>query len=262
MKQLNLETTRRPVIITGAGGGIGRAVAVRLANEGYPVALIGRSTSKLRRTARCLPHGIESVSVSVDVTNRRDLEKAIAYVASTIGHLGGIVACAGISGPNYITKKVDRWEEILSVNLSGVYYSFFATYRHLTQDSIPKHMIAISSILARIGLPSHSAYCASKAGLTGLVHALALEWASEKIYVNAIAPGWVKTPMSQRSLQRLARRKCLSADLAVQKALEAVPLCRMSQPEEIADLIAFLFINNLSITGQTIDCNNGAWFNQ
>ena len=120
-------------------------------------------------------------------------------------------------------------------------------------------VIFISSILARLGVPGYSAYCASKAGLLGLTRSLANELAGEKILVNAICPGWVDTSMAQEGLQAFADALAISKETAFEKAMQEVPLKKMSEPQEIANMVGFLISEEQnSITGQTLDINNGS----
>ena len=113
--------------------------------------------------------------------------------------------------------------------------------------------------MARLGVPGYSAYCASKAGLLGLTRSLATELAQEKILVNALCPGWVDTTMAHEGLRAFAEALKISKEEALKKAMDDVPLGKMSKPDEIAQFTAFLISDaQASITGQTLDINNGA----
>jgi len=117
-----------------------------------------------------------------------------------------------------------------------------------------------SSVLARLGVANYSAYCASKAGLLGLTRSWAVQFAPKNILVNAICPGWVDTDMAQKGLQGIADNIGISKQEFFDIAMQSVPLKRMSQPHEIADLVFYL-LNQHSITGQAIDINCGAIMN-
>ena len=121
-------------------------------------------------------------------------------------------------------------------------------------------MVVISSCLARFGVPGYTGYCASKAGLLGLVRALALELASEQIQVNAICPGWVETDMAREGLQMMANELQMSYDEAYSQAMSAVPLGFMNQPQDIAGMVSWLISTDArGVTGQSLDINAGSW---
>ena len=131
---------------------------------------------------------------------------------------------------------------------------------YLKKDAAPfKKIVILSSVLARLGVPGYSAYCTSKAGLLGLTRSLAAELAQDKILVNALCPGWVDTTMAHEGLRAFSEALKISKEEALKKAMNDVPLGKMSKPDEIAQFIAFLISNaQTSITGQTLDINNGA----
>jgi NAD(P)-dependent dehydrogenase (short-subunit alcohol dehydrogenase family) len=123
-----------------------------------------------------------------------------------------------------------------------------------------KQIVITSSVLARLGVANYSAYCASKAGLLGLMRSWAVQFAPENILVNAICPGWVDTAMAQEGLQGIADGIGISKAEFFDIAMQSVPLKKMSAPEEIADLVAYL-VRQTSITGQSIDINGGSVMN-
>jgi NAD(P)-dependent dehydrogenase (short-subunit alcohol dehydrogenase family) len=228
-------------VITGAGTGIGRAIAQRLAAEGARLTLFARDESRLHDV---LP-GAETCSVDI-----RDRDAVFAAFTEPLDIL---VANAGIGGEN-VTDDGDRWDDIVGTNLSGTYWCCRAAEPLLPDGG---RIVVTSSILARIGVPGYTAYCASKAGLLGLVRAYAAELAPRKIQVNAICPGWVNTDMAW---QGLSMWPGLTADEAWAIAVQEVPLRRMGEPDEIAATVAWLASgDSLGVTGQAIDHNNGAW---
>ena len=171
----------------------------------------------------------------------------------------GVVANAGLGGENQYGDN-DRWHDILETNLTGTY--------QLVQEALPyfsvkesgfRQIVIIASILARLGVPGYSAYCASKAGLLGLMRSWAVELASEKILVNAICPGWVNTQMAVQGLETFAETSGQAYEKIYDEQMAQVLLGKMSEAEEVANLIRFLISENQSsITGQTLDINNGA----
>ncbi len=229
------------VVVTGAGTGIGRAIAERLAAEGARLTLLARDESRLRGIVA------NATTRSVDIRDRD------AVLAAFGEPLDALVANAGIGGPNEAGDG-DRWDDIVATNLFGTYWCARAAEPKLADGG---RIVVTSSILARIGVPGYTAYCASKAGLLGLVRALAAELSPRRIQVNAICPGWVNTDMAWQGLDAF---EGLNRNQAFDVAMQEVPLRRMSEPAEIAGTVAWLLSDDaLGVTGQAIDHNNGAF---
>jgi NAD(P)-dependent dehydrogenase (short-subunit alcohol dehydrogenase family) len=244
-------------IISGAGSGIGRAIAINIAQSGSKCVLLGRKKKPLQETLNLLA-GEGHRTLIADIRSKDSLEHAASEIADTA--VDGLVANSGIGGENYWGDN-DRWNDIISTNLTGTYNfvnSFLPNIRKNAGEE--KHILITSSVLARLGVANYSAYCASKAGLLGLMRSWAIQFAPEKILVNAICPGWVDTEMSQEGLQGIADNIGITKDEFYDIAMQSVPLRRMSQPEEIAGLVAYL-LSQRSITGQTLDINCGAIMN-
>ncbi|MEM7116686.1 MAG: SDR family NAD(P)-dependent oxidoreductase [Chloroflexota bacterium] len=244
------------ILVSGAGSGIGRATAQVLADAGHTILLLGRNRPTLEATLAMLDSPNKHDIITADIRNAQVLR---AGLQSANPALKAIIANAGVGGENHYGKN-DRWHEIVDTNLTGTY--------QLVQEALPyfaaketgfRQIVIVSSILARLGVPGYSAYCASKAGLLGLMRSWAVELASEKILVNAICPGWVQTEMATLGLQTFAEASGKSYETIYQEQMADVLLGKMSEPEEVAHLINFLVSSaQTSITGQTIDINNGA----
>jgi NAD(P)-dependent dehydrogenase (short-subunit alcohol dehydrogenase family) len=229
------------IVVTGAGTGIGRAIAERLAAEGARLTLLARDESRLHDVAP----GARTLSLDI-----RDRE---AVLAAFDEPLDALVANAGIGGPNEHGDG-DRFDDIVQTNLYGTYWCARAAERRLPDGG---RIVVTSSILARIGVAGYTAYCASKAGLLGLVRSLAAELAPRQIQVNAICPGWVNTAMAWEGLSLWPG---LSPEQAWEIAQQEVPLRRMSEPAEIAGTVAWLLSEDAKgVTGQAVDHNNGAF---
>lgn len=259
----------RVAVVTGAGTGIGRAIALRLAAQGAAVGLMGRRSAPLAEVAA--QAGPARV-VAADVSRRAAVDAAFAEIAAELGPLHIVVANAGAGGPNQDGPE-DRWDEILRANLDGAYYCLRAFKRHMAPadtaaESGARHAIVISSCVARFGAAGISAYSAAKAGQLGLVRSLAVEWAPQ-VLVNAICPGWVETQMAAERMREMGEAQARaagrapdaeSAAAARAELLGALPLQRISQPQEIAALVEFLCSPGAAaFTGQAFDPNNGAW---
>jgi NAD(P)-dependent dehydrogenase (short-subunit alcohol dehydrogenase family) len=244
-------------LVSGAGTGIGRAVARRLVAEGARVTAVGRRIEALAAVAAESPAAI--TARAVDIRDGDALEAVVTASVEEHGPFRGVVCNAGIGGANS-PGPGDRFFDLVETNLVGTYRTVRATQPHLASGPDTRHVVVMSSILARIGVPSYTGYCASKAGLLGLVRALAHELAEQNVQVNALCPGWVATDMAWRGIDAIA--KGLGTDRAggLAEAMSHVPLGRMSEPEDVAGLVAWLVSSDArGVTGQAIDMNNGAW---
>jgi len=247
-------------LVTGAGTGIGRAIALRLAAEGASLSLMARGKERLEETAgMCREAGATGVFVvAADVRDRSQVDAAVEAAAAALGPLRGAIANSGIGGANEPGPD-DRFDDLVQTNLVGTYSTLRAAQRNLVSGGA-RHLVAIASILGRFGVPGYTGYCASKTGIIGLVRALAHELAADEIQVNAICPGWVSTDMAWLGIDSMAAGIGISRDEAYAMAMGAVPMGRMSEPEDIAGLVAWLVSGDArGVTGQGIDMNGGAW---
>ena len=226
------------VAVTGAARGIGFAIAERLAAEGARLTLLDRD---------------ECPSIEGAATRVVDIRDRDAVFAAFDEPLDALVANAGIGGGNE-PGDGDRFDEIVQTNLYGTYWCARAAEPLLADGG---RIVVTSSILSRIGVAGYTGYCASKAGLLGLVRAFAAELAPRRIQVNAVCPGWVDTDMTRLGLSLFDG---LTEEEAWEVAKQEVPLRRMSDPSEIAATVTWLISDDaLGITGQAIDHNNGAF---
>jgi NAD(P)-dependent dehydrogenase (short-subunit alcohol dehydrogenase family) len=248
-------------LISGAGSGIGRAIALKLSqlSNQNRLVLLGRSSRKLEETKDLLSNSKEHLLVPLDTTDRQELSRSFKEIGLESRNLCGVIANAGLGGAN-IYGPNDRWADIIHTNLTGPYY--------LVNEALPalrkgndeyKHIILMSSILANMGVPALSAYCASKAGLLGLARVWALDFSKDKILVNTICPGWVDTDMAHAGIHALAQAMGMTDQKAMELQMSQVPLGKMSKPGEIAELVAYLMSpEQTSFTGQQFNINNGA----
>ena len=262
----HLRDMGKSILITGAGSGIGRATALKAAESGYRVVLVGRRPVPLEETHRALS-GDNHVVMSCDVADRvafqEGLVKSLGEPGSGASPLVAVFANAGIGGSNHYEdgEALDRWGAIMRANVTGVYVTLNACKPYLLASGQQvTHAVATSSVLARFGVPNQSAYVTSKTAVLGLVRSLAAEWGPDGILVNALCPGWVETEMARESIQRMADSQGLSFAECMAQQCAMLPTGRMSSPEDMADVVLWMVSEKQkSMTGQGLDVNNGSW---
>jgi 3-oxoacyl-[acyl-carrier protein] reductase len=238
----------RVALITGASQGIGRACALVLAEAGAKVALGARNLEKLSAVAAEVEAlGRKALPVALDVGNGDSAKEAIGKVLEGWQQIDILVNNAGIARDNLVLRmKPADWQEVLRTNLEGAYHCIRLVLPGMVRRRAGR-IINISSVVGQTGNPGQANYVASKAGLIGLTKAVAAEVASRSITVNAVAPGFVDTAMTQG----------LPAEVR-QKLLSFVPLGRMGTDREIALAVKFLASDDAAyITGHVLNVNGG-----
>jgi NAD(P)-dependent dehydrogenase (short-subunit alcohol dehydrogenase family) len=243
------------VFVTGAGRGVGRAIACRFAADGYAVAITGRSHTHVRKAAADLEGtGVEALALICDVTARDDVARAVALTEQRLGPIDVLVNNAGIaeSAP-FVATDDDIWDRTLAVNLTGTYNCMRAIAPGMFERRHGR-IINIASMAARVGFPYTAAYVASKHGVLGLTRAVALEAENRGVTVNAICPGWVDTEMTDRAVRRIAERTG-RPDAEARQMLERMnPQQRLITPDEVAAVAAYLASPAAaSVNGQDVD---------
>lgn len=243
----------RPPIawVVGASRGIGAASALSLASAGYRLAISARTEPDLRSiAARAREAGAPDVIVSpASVTSTSELARTVDQIVDEWGTIDALVCSAGVS-PVYVKSEAlpdQEWKEIIDTNLSGLFRCCRAVFPAMKDSG--GSVINISSVHGQVAGPKLAAYAASKGGIDALTHTLAVEWAPYEIRVNAIAPGYVTTAMTE-GLRENAR---LRAGL-----LERIPAGRFAGVEEIASIVTFLAGQEASyITGSVVAVDGG-----
>ena len=240
----------RTALVTGASRGIGRACAQALAAAGYKLILAARALDKLEETAQLTRSaGAETFVVEMDLSNIDSITSAISKAAKEFARIDILVNNAGVTkdGLAVRMKKAD-WESVLNTNLSGSFYAIQQVLPAMMRERWGR-IVNISSVVGEKGNPGQANYVASKAGLIGLTKSLAMELGSRNITVNAVAPGFVGTEMTQGLSEELKKRM-----------IEETPLKRMGTPEDIAAAVKFLVSEEASfITGHVLDVNGGIY---
>jgi len=241
----------KSALVTGASRGIGRSIALQLAEEGYNVA-VNYAGSKDKAEAvveEIKAKGVESFAIQANVAKGDEVKEMIKEVVSQFGSVDVLVNNAGITKDNLLMRmKEQEWDDVIDTNLKGVFNCIQkATPQMLRQRS--GAIINLSSVVGAVGNPGQANYVATKAGVIGLTKTAARELASRGITVNAVAPGFIVSDMTN----------ALSDDLKDQM-LEQIPLKRFGEDTDIANTVAFLASDKAKyITGQTIHVNGGMY---
>lgn len=236
-------------LVTGASRGIGRSIAIQLAEEGYNVAVnfAGNREKAEAVVAEIKAKGVESFAIQANVANGDEVKAMIKEVVSQFGTVDVLVNNAGITRDNLLMRmKESEWDDVIDTNLKGVFNCIQkVTPQMLRQRS--GSIINLSSVVGAVGNPGQANYVATKAGVIGLTKSAAKELASRNITVNAVAPGFIVSDMTD----------ALTDDLKDQM-LQQIPLSRFGEDTDIANTVAFLASDKAKyITGQTLHVNGG-----
>jgi 2-deoxy-D-gluconate 3-dehydrogenase len=245
----------RVALVTGAGRGLGVAIAAALSDAGAAVACAARSPAAGAATARAIQaHGGSATVVMLDVTRAEQVTSAVDQTARALGAIDVLVNNAGITLDRPTVEVTDdEWESVIATNLTAM----FRLARAVAPGMIARgrgKIINVGSMYGALGVPRHAAYCASKAGVDGLTRSLAAEWARHGIQVNCVAPGYMNTDIPRAALADPRTRE---------RFLGKIPARRIGEPHEIGPLVVYLASAASDyMTGQTLYLDGGqtvAW---
>lgn len=236
-------------LVTGASGGIGSSIARALARQGARLALSGSNPAKLRAFREELngEFGHDHVEITCNLSDTTQVEELVPATIDTLGQLDILVNNAGITRDNLAMRmKDEEWDEVMKINLESSFRLMRAAARPMMKARFGR-MISITSVVGATGNPGQMNYVAAKAGLTGMSKALAQELASRGITVNCVAPGFIRTAMTDQ----------LTDDQ--KSAINArIPMARMGEGEDIGAAVAYLASREAGyVTGQTLHVNGG-----
>lgn len=253
-------TQNRHALVTGAGSGIGRVIALRLAAAGHSVSLAGRRAGPLEAVAEEIrAEGGEAVALAgFDVTNKVSVDAGVAAAIKRFGDIAVLVNSAG-EAPSAPFEKtgLDTWNRVIAINLTGIFMT--------TQAALPSirrvgegRIVNIASTAGLVGYPYVTAYCASKHGVIGLTRALALEVAHTDVTVNAVCPGFTDTPLLEAAVETITGKTGRTTEEARTSLARSNPQGRLVSPEEVANAVLWLVSKGATaITGQAIAVAGG-----
>lgn len=239
----------KTALVTGGSRGIGKEIALGLATRGCNVAITYISSEEVAQKVvdELTKLGVKAVAVKADTGNQEQVEAMVKQVDESLGRIEILVNNAGITRDNLLIRmNEDDWDQVMQTNLKGAFLTTKAVVRGMMKNRYGK-IINISSVVGVMGNAGQANYSASKAGLIGLTKSTAKELASRGIRVNAIAPGFIKTDMTDS----------LKEDI-IQEMLKSIPLGYLAEPKEISNLVNFLASEDSDyITGQVIQIDGG-----
>jgi 3-oxoacyl-[acyl-carrier protein] reductase len=241
----------KSALITGSSRGIGRAIAYRLAEAGANIVTHSRELERAREVANDITDNTSTaVPTCADVSNYHAVQDMIDVCIDEFGSIDIMVNNAGTSVVSPAEElDPEDWLQVINVNLTGVFYGAQIAGQRMIEQGEGGSILNISSIMGKMGLQGRLSYCAAKSGVDNLTRTLAIEWAEHGIYVNALAPGYIKTSMTDQAMN--------SADFDEEDIQRRTPLNRFGTVEEMAECALFLVKRDNFVTGEVLYADGG-----
>ncbi len=248
-------------IVTGAGSGIGKSTAARLAAEGAAVVAVDQNEQTAKATAAELSEGGARVlAMAVDVADRAQLDQMVARAVAELEKIDILVNCAGIHQTKlWLDVTEADWDRLMGVNLRGLFFCTQAVGRQMIAQRSGR-IVNIASRAGKLGNAHAVVYGATKAGVISLTRTLALALAPHGVTVNAICPGPIETPMAQQSLDQMVALGLATREQHLSERTAQIPLGRVGTPDEVAALVAYLASDEAAfVTGESVNINGGSF---
>ncbi|KQQ05972.1 oxidoreductase [Rathayibacter sp. Leaf185] len=240
----------RVVLITGGGSGLGRASAVRLAEEGAKLALVDVSEQGLAATVEALPEGTDVLTVIADVSKEADVDAYVAQTLERFGRIDGFFNNAGIEGRQNLTEDftAEEFDKVVAINLRGVFLGLEKVLKVMREQGSGM-VVNTASVGGITGIGNQSGYAAAKHGVVGLTRNSGIEYGQYGIRINAIAPGAIWTPMVENSMKQLDAE---NPRRAAEEFIQINPTKRYGEAAEIASVVAFLLSDDAAYVNAVV----------